>query len=123
MRAGGDRVNAETMIVQYLKRHLDEHVSTDVPPERPARFLTVERTGGTETRFASRPMLAIQVWGGTRTECGNLAQKVKAVLFGLTSLTTVSDVQVMSLTDFPEPGQPAFQRYQIVIQVTMQATD
>lgn len=116
-------MNAETLIVQYLSCRLDVPVSTDVPPERPARFVTVERTGGTETRFASRPMLAVQAWGGTRTECGNLAHRVRALLMQATSLTEVADVQILSLSNYPDPGPPASTRYQVVCQLTIQTSE
>lgn len=87
------------MLVQYLSPLVGVPVSTDVPPRRPKQFITVERAGGTEDRFSSRPMLAVQAWGGSRTECGNLAQKVRTILLQAVSLPRVSDVQVLSMRD------------------------
>lgn len=116
-------MNAETMLVQYLAPLAGVHVSTDVPPNRPRQFITVERAGGTEDRFSSRPMLAVQAWGGSRTECGNLAQKVRTLLLQAVSLPRVSDVQVLSVSNYPDPGPPASARYQVVVQLTIQASD
>ena len=109
------------MLVQYLSPLIGVPVSTDVPAKRPKQFVTVERAGGTEARFSSRPMLAVQAWGGSRTECGNLAQKVRTLLLQAVSLPRVSDVQVLSVSNYPDPGPPASARYQVVVQLTIQA--
>ena len=111
------------MLVQYLSPLIGVPVSTDVPAKRPKQFVTVERAGGTEARFSSRPMLAVQAWGGSRTECGNLAQKVRTILLQAVSLPRVSDVQVLSVSNYPDPGPPASARYQVAVQLTIQASD
>lgn len=41
---------------------------TFVPAERPARFQTVERTGGGVRNALDRPLLAVQFWAGTPQE-------------------------------------------------------
>lgn len=68
-------------------------------------------------------MLAVQAWGGSRTECGNLAQNVRTLLLQAVSLPRVSDVQVLSVSNYPDPGPPASARYQVVVQLTIQASD
>jgi len=87
-------VNTETLIVQYLSRRLGVPVSTDVPPERPARFVTVERTGGTETRFASRPMPAVR---GTISTLLNVAGQILPVLSPLIPALIVPLADAISL--------------------------
>ncbi|KFI97814.1 hypothetical protein [Bifidobacterium stellenboschense] len=100
----------------------DWPASMDVPAAstaaRPTRFITVERTGGTEEWFRSLPLVAVQVWGTSSYEVADTATRlVLPRLKRLVELDPVADVDVTGMTHFPAPdGRP---RYQILIQPTI----
>lgn len=89
----------------------------DVPSPRPERFVTVERTGGPVELVRQVPILAVQVWAGSRYEAGQLAETVVApALRSLLDLPWVGRVGVTSITNFPDPDSRQA-RYQIVAEV------
>lgn len=83
----------------------------------PGRYLTVERTGGSETPFVSRPLFAVQAWAESRWEASELANRTAERIRHVTDLDDVADVDILSITDFPSPdGRP---RYQVTCQLTI----
>lgn len=83
----------------------------------PGRYLTVERTGGPESPFVSRPLFAVQAWAESRWEAGELANRTAERIRHVTDLDDVADVDILSITDFPSPdGRP---RYQVTCQLTI----
>ncbi len=116
-------MDIETMIVQWLNASdalKDVPASLSVPPDRPKRFVTVERTGGMEGDYMATPSVALQVWSLTgRHEAVQLAGLVRDSLMALADIDEVASVFVESVTHLPDPGPPFTERYQILIQVTV----
>ncbi|MBW3093110.1 hypothetical protein KIH79_09300 [Bifidobacterium sp. 82T10] len=104
----------------------DWPASMDVPADssaaRPSRFITVERTGGTEEPFRSLPLLAVQVWGESSWIVAETASRlVLPRLKRLVELDPVARVDVIGVSHFPAAdGRP---RYQIIIQPIIQVFD
>ncbi len=118
-------MNAEKLVMDWLNAApelKDYPASFEVPAESSATnripFVTVERTGGSESRFVSRPLIAVQVWAASRWEASDVAQRlVLPRLKRIVELPEVADWDITGLTDFPMPdGRP---RYQILIQLTV----
>lgn len=106
-----DALNVEPAI---LSESLEAFM--DVPSKRPARFVTVERTGGPVEMVRQVPLLAVQVWAESRYEASRLAEVVADVLRSLVHLGWVGRVNVSSVYNFPDPdGRQA--RYQIVVEM------
>lgn len=86
-------------------------VSSRVPETRPARFITVERTGGQRTHLWDSPMFAVQAWAATEAEASALADEVAVAILDwqLTPVVAYSDVR--SVYAFPDPDArvPRFQ--------------
>lgn len=116
-------MDIETQVVQWLNASdtlKGVPASLSVPPDRPKRFVTVERTGGTENAYRSMPIMAVQAWCASgRYEAALLAVLVKDRLMTLTDIDEVADVSIESVTHFPDPGPPFTERYQILIQLTV----
>lgn len=116
-------MDIETQVVQWLNASdtlKDAPASLSVPPDRPERFVTVERTGGMEGPYRSMPTVAVQAWSLTgRYEAARLAGLVRDRLMTLTGIDEVADVSVESVTHYPDPGPPFAERYQILIQLTV----
>ena len=116
-------MDIETTIVQWLNASdtlKDAPASLSVPPDRPERFVTVERTGGMEGPYMATPTIAVQAWcASSRHEAARLAGLVRDRLMTLTGIDEVADVSVESVTHYPDPGPPFAERYQILIQLTV----
>ena len=96
------------------------NVSMDVPPERPDKFVTVERTGGGASThgLVDRPTLAIQCWAGSRVEASDLAETVADLLRESPSIPQVKRCTINSISNFPlDETTP---RYQIVADMVTQ---
>jgi hypothetical protein len=89
--------------------------STDVPNPRPAKFVTVERTGGGRDNIVvDRPTVAIQSWAKTRKEAADQAYGIDAIIPDMVEIEDISRVERNSFYNFPdETGNNA--RYQIVV--------
>ncbi|KAB8289310.1 hypothetical protein DSM100688_0390 [Bifidobacterium ramosum] len=101
----------------------DWPASMDVPFDSdsadPSTFVTVERVGGVEEWFRSRPLVAVQVWGRSSYQVADAASSlVLPRLQRLPLLDMVACVDVTGMSDFPAPDGRA--RYQILIQPTIQ---
>lgn len=90
----------------------------EVPADRPKRFVTIERVGGSENEYSSHPTIAVQVWAETRWQAAQLATgTLLPRLLDLDLLDPIAAVGVESVADFPDPGPPPQPRYQITIQL------
>ena len=107
-------MNAEKLVVDWLNTDPGLRPATaslSMPPNAsstsPTAHITVERTGGPETPFVSRPLLAIQTWAASRWNASHLAVDVARRVRHITEIDEVSDVA---------DGRP---RYQITCQLTI----
>ena len=123
-------VKAEKLVMDWLNAAPDIKASWparfDVPAESSStnriRFITVEQVGGTDERFRSLPLIAVQVWGESRWLVSEATAKlVLPRLKHITELPEVADIDVTGRTHFPmTDGRP---RYQILIQLTVKTDD
>ena len=107
---------------------LDERwyaASTIVPgdDDAPARFVTVERTGGSVADMVDHPTIAVQCWAPTDEEAEAMAVELRNSL-----LTELPPVGVTRITVNSGPYRfydeyTRCPRYQLVLDVTCQLTD
>lgn len=118
-------VNAEKLSRDWLSADsglVGWPVSMSIPPERPERFITVERLGGASDRFLDRPLIAVQVWASSRWEaCDAAVRLVRPRLLDIIQRPEVGSVSIESLVDFQELTPPYQARYQVTVQITMAA--
>ena len=110
------RLNLEKTVKDWIDADPDGDGLTaylEVPADRPQRFVTIERVGGRELEYSSRPTIAVQVWAETRWQAAQLA--TGQVLPRLLDLDLLAAVTGESVIDFPDPGPPPQPRYQITI--------
>lgn len=113
-------MNVEEYVVSALGAALAVPVHGDVPAERPASFVTVERTGGgrTEHGIIDRPQLAVQSWAPTRAEALALSEDVDAAMHELCGSGPVRLVLTNSIYNFPAEGSARYQGvYDLVARV------
>ena len=95
-----------------LKKGLGIPASSTVPEKRPARFATVERTGGGYSRGKDEPNLAVQVWAETETEAYTLSLMAREVLINMReTCPSVCSCSVGGIYSFfdPESRTPRYQ--------------
>ena len=95
-----------------LKKGLGIPASSTVPEKRPARFATVDRTGGGYSRGKDEPNLAVQVWAETETEAYTLALMAREVLINMReTCQSVCSCSVGGIYSFfdPESRTPRYQ--------------
>lgn len=113
------RLNLEKTVKDWIDADPDGDGLTaylEVPADRPQRFVTIERVGGRELEYSSRPTIAVQVWAETRWQAAQLATgQVLPRLLDLDLLDPIAAVSVESVIDLPDPDPPPQPRYQITI--------
>lgn len=115
-------MSIEAHVVAALSAALDVPVSADVPGDRPATFVTVERTAGGRDYHGliDRPQLAVQCWAPTRYEASVLADEVDRAMRSLVGWP-VTKVTTDRIYNFPAEGSPRYQCvYDLVCHVTEQ---
>lgn len=71
-------------VIAALNGALAEPVSGKVPEERPAAFVTVQRTGGPQrTRVSEDVQLTVEAWAQRDDDAHDLAQKARRILHAL----------------------------------------
>lgn len=107
-------MNIEEAVISHLRTGgLDAYA--DVPAERPASFVTVERTGGEASVRIDRPTVAVQAWGPSRHEACELMLAADALMRELTGNASVCRVKRGSMYNFPDESQARYQAvYEIV---------
>lgn len=98
-------MNAASFLVQWLNAQpefADTPASQLVPVRRPAKFLTVDRTGGTRTRHWDSARVSIQCWAPTQIDADALADVVADVITQrLQAAPPVFRASVNALYSFP----------------------
>lgn len=108
-------VDIEALLIDYLSSILPIPVAADVPEDKPARFVSLERTGGGSRQLVvDRPIVAIQCWADSRADAELLAAMVdKSIKFMPDEYPDVVDASRNSAYNFPDPSSRK-SRYQIV---------
>lgn len=113
-------VNVEKVVIAWL----DDNVGTgwsvygDMPKERPAKFVLVDRTGGPrESMVLDQAEILIEVYHKTsRVECSDKAQELADLIPGLLSTEAITRAKVNSVVKLDDLiGQ--YWRYQIYVDV------
>lgn len=108
----------EADLYDFLTANITVPAFATVPKDRPKRFVTFERTGGSIDTFRDLPTFAIQSWAQTVAEAAALADEVRAVLPRLVELADVAKVTVGGTYNFPDPGTKQA-RYQTVVDLVV----
>ncbi len=88
--------------------------SVDIPQERPAKFIQVNRAGGTAGLVTDAPMVTFFAWGPTWSAAHDLAAAVRRVVHSITSLggsPVYRVLEIGGLSRAPDPvdGSPRYQ--------------
>lgn len=107
------------LVVGILRDALDVDVSTEVPSDRPTRFVSVALTGDQSDMFLRRPTVSLTVWGRTDADAHGLAlSALHALTDAAKTHDTLSsvDLQTMSRDEWTATGQS---RYLVEVDLTI----
>lgn len=100
-------------MVTALSAKLGVPCSSTVPAARPARYITVERTGGGMSLGRDEPSLAVQAWAATEADAYALALCAVEVIDSLWELLpSVCSARAGGVYRFPDPDS-RMERYQV----------
>ena len=116
-------VNIERKLVNYLKSkgfNASKDARFAYSAHAPARFLTVERTGGgkDDDGIADNPAVVIQAWAPSSGEALDLASAVDSVMADFEREPCVYRVDSDGLTNFPPLDGTHRGRYQLSYTIT-----
>lgn len=106
-------MNVEKYLSAQLAAMLDVPVSPTVPANRPARFVTVELTGGEREECGIiRPNVAVQSWASTRKDASELADVVDKAVRSLPDVEHAKVTHVEGTIPYNYPQDEHNPRYQ-----------
>lgn len=112
-------MDIEATVIAYLTERLDCTAYAEVPNPRPERFVTVERTGGTQTLMGAvdRPSVAVQSWEASRAKAQALASTVDALMLSMPlEVENVFDCDRSGPYNYPDPDSRQ-SRYQAIYEL------
>lgn len=96
----------------------DAHVR--VPKDRPLRFVTVERTGGSVEDMVDHPIMAVQAWAQTDAEAEGDATAIRVAALTCQPPSGVHSIRVNAGPYKFYDEQSMQPRYQLALDVTCQ---
>lgn len=117
------RVDVEGLLVDYLKANgfaATLNAGFAYTGQTPARFLTVERTGGAmdDDGIADNAAVVIQAWGYSRRDAMRLAIAVDSIMGGFERVEGIYRVQSQEMVNFPPLDGTRRGRYQLSYTIT-----
>lgn len=115
---------AENTWVHHLKRVQDAPVSTNVPPERPPRFIQVERTGGVRTASSDHAQMTFTCWAESRADAAALASEVLHIVLAarVADGRPVNKLRVLGEPMYSPDGESGADRYIFTITAALRGS-
>ena len=107
------------LALEILKENLDAEVSTEIPKDRPGRYVMVGLEGDESTPFLLRPRLAITCWGTSDRDANQLAISAFGALRDASldhPYLSSADLETLSREEWSRNGQS---RYLAIITMTV----
>lgn len=101
--------DVEALLVDYLTaefagRGVDASAHTQIPADRPARFVTIPRVGGpARNRVVDMATISVDSWGDRPKDAHDLAQLVRMLFHRLPGMV-LDGYPVYRVTEFTGPG-------------------
>jgi hypothetical protein len=119
--------NIEVLVIEWLQSITDSEypVSGDIPKERPASFITVDRTGGNrEAMVLDRAEILIEVYNKeSRVAASQRANRIADLVPQLAAWNeNITRGRVNSVVNLPDLTA-GFQRYQVYCDVYFRRTE
>lgn len=110
----------ELTILNYLNSELSVTAYMEYPEEPPAKFVTIDKTGGSGDANIRRATVAIQSYANSLYEAAELNEAVKTAMLVINRKTnSVSHVELNSDYEFTNSAKKRY-RYQAVFDLVYQ---
>lgn len=111
-------MDVERTVAAFLMDATGIEAVLEVPNPRPGEFISVERTGGSGSRFVRRVSLAVQSWALSRRRAAEIAAMVEQAVYDLVDEPNIFGAAPDGTYRWPDPdsGQP---RYQTNVELTI----
>lgn len=110
----------ELTILNYLNSELSVTAYMEYPAEPPAKFVTIDKTGGGGDIHVKRATVAIQSYAESLYDAAELNETVKTAMLVINRKTnSVSHVELNSDYEFTNPSKKRY-RYQAVFDMAYQ---
>ena len=112
-------MNPIDLAVEILKDGVDATVSTELPKDRPARYVMVGLDGDESTPYLLRPRLSLTCWGTSDRDANSLAISAIGALQDAAidhPYLSSCDLETMSREEWSRNGQS---RYLAIVTLTI----
>lgn len=107
----------EELTVMYLSGRMPVRVSGSVPSPMPERFITVARTGGSETNHIRAATIAVKCWSGiSKDDAARLCDNAEKAMKEFISLPEISRCSLNSSYENTDEKTKRW-RYQAVFDI------
>lgn len=106
----------EAIVIKWLSEKMDVPVFAEVPEDAPASFLLVEKTSGRRTNYLSFSSIVVQSYDESLLKAAELNETVKACMFELIEVQSVSKVSLNANYNFTDTQTKRY-RYQSVFDI------
>lgn len=106
----------EKVLYDYLSAALSVPVYLDIPKERPATYVTLEKTGSSRENMIDRATIALQSIAPSMYEAAELNEDVKEVMDDAIVLPEIASSRLNSDYNFTDTATKQY-RYQAVYDV------
>ena len=107
----------ENIVRAYLKRTLNIPSYLEEPIDPPAEYITVEKTGSSDSRHIARATIAVQTYSDSLLKAGRLCKRVKAQMEQIISEEYIPRCECGGDHNFTDPTTHRY-RYQAVFYIT-----
>ena len=108
------------MIEVLLKKYLEEQTKLKIylmlPINKPDKFISFEKIGGSYDNMLKSSTFAIQIWGESLYDVASLNEVVKSCLINFVENERISKVKIDSDYNFTDTETKKY-RYQIVVDI------
>ena len=106
----------EITLYEYLNEVLDVPAYMEIPAQKPASYVVLEKTGSRLSNMLYTSMFAIQSYAPTMLGAAQLNEAVKAAMLAAASLPDISGVDLNSDYNYTDAGTTNY-RYQAVFDI------
>ena len=106
----------EVTVYNYLKNALSVPVYTELPKEKPQRFVVLDKIGSSKENHLSSSTIAFQSYAESKYQAALLNEQVKEAVENMIVLDEVSKVELNSDYNFTDTTTKEY-RYQAVYEI------
>lgn len=112
-----------SLVLGFLEARVDAEIVTEVPADRPDRFLLLWRNGGpSANRIVDNPLITVEAWSLDSADAAELAEAARTALLHETAAIPLvrRSTEITGPYWIPDPESKT-PRYRFSVQLTVRA--